>query len=148
MPAVTSNARVLLVDDHPEVLRQTARLLTGEFEIAGALSSGAGLLDFAASERPDFIVLDVSLPGLSGLELASRLRRTDCPAKIIFLTVHADEDYVRAALEAGANGYVLKSRMITDLPEALAAAKAGGFFVSKGAGLDSTGTGNPGESNS
>jgi DNA-binding NarL/FixJ family response regulator len=139
MPAVSSHARVLLVDDHPEVLRQTARLLTGEFQIAGALASGAGLLDFAASEQPDFIVLDITLPGQNGLELAAGLRASGCTAKIVFLTVHADEDYVRAAQAAGANGYVLKSRMFTDLPRALTAAKEGGFFVSMGAGLDPPG---------
>jgi len=127
---------VLLVDDHPAVLRQTMELLAGEFRVAAALHDGAQLDAAVAEHRPDLIVLDITLPGASGIDLARRLTASRCTAKIVFLTVHADADYVRAAFDAGASGYVIKSRLASDLLPALHAALEGRRFVSPGRGLE------------
>jgi DNA-binding NarL/FixJ family response regulator len=122
--------RVLLVDDHPAVLRQAAAVLAGEFEVVDALPDGRTLLEAVVDRRPDLVVLDITLPGRDGLELARLLAAHATPPGVVMLTVHADPDYARAALAAGAAGYVVKSRLATDLVPALRAAGAGGRFLS------------------
>ena len=77
------------------------------------------------------LVLDISMPVLNGIEAARRLKAAGFRAKIVVLTVHEDEDYLRAALAAGADGYVVKSRLARDLPLALREALAGRTFVSR-----------------
>jgi DNA-binding NarL/FixJ family response regulator len=126
----TATTRVLLVDDHPALLQQARRLLEDEFTVVGMLPDGSELVDAVARDEPDMIVLDITLPGASGLNLAHRLRETGSRARIIFLTVHCDADYARAAFLAGASGYVVKSRMASDLVPALRDARAGKHFVS------------------
>lgn len=127
---------MLLVDDHPAVLRQTMELLAGEFRVAAALQNGAQLDAAVAEHRPEIVVLDITLPGTSGIDLARRLTESGCAAKIVFLTVHADADYVRAAIEAGAIGYVVKARLASDLLLALRSALEDRRFVSPVRGLE------------
>ncbi len=122
--------RIGLVDDHPEILRQVARLLSGTFQVVDALSDGSTLRRAVTLHHPELVVLDISLPGASGLELARELARLDPPPKVVFLTVHADSDYAREAFATGALGYVVKPRLATDLVPALRAAVAGTTFVS------------------
>jgi DNA-binding NarL/FixJ family response regulator len=122
--------RVVLVDDHPLLLQQARRLLASEFELAGTLPDGSALLDVAAREKPDLIVLDITLPGRSGLNLATQLREAGCPARVVFLSVHCDADYAQAGFAAGASAYVVKARMASDLVSALRAAQRGERFVS------------------
>ena len=126
----TRRARLLLVDDNPAVLRQVIQLLPREFEIAGTLQDGAGLRDAVRDYQPDIIVLDITLPLVSGITLASQLRKAGCSAHIVFLTVHGDPDYVRAAFDAGAIGYVVKTRLSLDIGLALRAALRGERFIS------------------
>jgi DNA-binding NarL/FixJ family response regulator len=130
MDTATSYVRLLLVDDNPAVLRQVIQLLPREFEIVGTLGDGAGLRDAVRNHQPDIIVLDVTLPPVSGIALASQLRKAGCAAKIVFLTVHSDPDYVRAAFAAGAAGYVVKTRLSLDIVLALRAALRGERFIS------------------
>jgi len=132
----TKPVRVLLVDDHPAMLRQVAQLLEGEFQVQAALQDGEHLVTTAAALRPDLIVLDIALPGLNGIELARRLAAAACPAGIVFLTVHADADYARAAFAAGGLGYVVKPRLGSDLLPALRAALQGQRFISPCPDLD------------
>ena len=122
--------RVVLVDDHPAVLRQTIQLLSNEFEVVDALEDGAQCSAVVSDMEPDLIVLDITLPGLNGIELASRLKAAGCTAKIVFLTVHADPDYVREAFTSGATGYVVKPRLGSDLIPALRAAMSDERFIS------------------
>jgi DNA-binding NarL/FixJ family response regulator len=118
-------ARVLLADDHVPVLAQTMNLLAGEFEIAGSVGNGLDLVDAAARLDPDVVVLDITMPGCDGIEAARRLKRASCHAHLVFLTVHEDADYIRAALDAGGEACVAKSRMASDLIPAIHAALAG-----------------------
>jgi DNA-binding NarL/FixJ family response regulator len=122
--------RVLLVDDLTVVLSAVANLLQDSFEIVGMVSDGAAALDTALALKPDLLVLDISMPGMSGIEVARELRRRGCSSKIVFLTVHADADIRAICFAAGGLGYVMKVLMETDLIPALNEALAGREFVS------------------
>ena len=123
-------ARVLLADDHPDMLNVVARLLGRTFDVVGMVGDGESLLDVATELRPDVLVLDISMPLLTGIEAAQRLRERGNPVRIVFLTVHDDPDFVRASLAAGAFGYVVKPRVATDLVPAIREALAGRIFIS------------------
>ncbi len=122
--------RVLLVDDNEGILRRVAALLTPDCVIVGSASDGQSAVRAAEALRPDVIVLDISMPGMSGLEVASAVRRAGSTAAIVFLTVHDDDAFVRAAAETGALGYVFKARLASDLPTAVQEASAGRRFIS------------------
>ena len=126
-------ARVLLVDDHPGVLRQVAEVLPAGFEVVATLQDGAALPAAMATHQPDLVVLDITLPGASGIELASRLRTAGHSGRVVFLTVHDDAEFIRAGFAAGGTGYVVKARLATDLVPALEAALEGRRYVSPGA---------------
>lgn len=121
---------MLLADDHAAVLAQVVKQLTGTFEIVGSVGNGLDLLTAAARMDPEVVVLDITMPGLDGIEAARQLRRVGCQAKLVFLTVHNDPDYVHAAFQAGGTAYVIKSRLATDLVTAIDEALAGRAFVS------------------
>jgi DNA-binding NarL/FixJ family response regulator len=121
---------LILVDDHPGVLRQAIDLLPERFEVLETLEDGMGLQTALAQFRPDILVMDITLPFLSGVELARSVRAAGFTTKIVFLTVHADSDYALEAFDAGALGYVIKPRLASDLISALDAAAAGHRFVS------------------
>jgi DNA-binding NarL/FixJ family response regulator len=128
---------VLLADDHEEFLRVVARHLEPHFHVIRTVGNGQAMLDEAARLEPDVVVLDISMPVLNGIEAAKRLKATGSRAKIVFLTVHADQDYVRAALGAGAAGYVLKSELASDLLPCLRQAEVDSPFVSAAISLES-----------
>ncbi len=112
------------------MLDKVAALLEGTYEIVGIVRDGQAAVKEAVRQYPDIIIMDISMPVMSGTEAAEYLIRTIGKAKIIFLTVHEDPDFVRAALATGAAGYVIKSHMATDLFPAIRAALAGHRFVS------------------
>ena len=125
-----TRTRILLGEDHKEMRERVVRLLEPEFEVVGAAEDGLALLEAAARMRPDVCVLDISMPRMSGIEAATQLRERAPAVKVVFLTVHEDPDFVRAALATEALGYVVKSRMASDLRVAIRAALAGRLFVS------------------
>ncbi len=122
--------RLVLVDDNPEVLETLIDLLQPTYDIAGAFSDGRSVLQQVSALDPDLIILDISLGDMTGFEIARRLRKSGCPAKIIFLTVHENIDFVRAAFDLDASGYVFKSRISSDLIDAINRACEGGQFSS------------------
>jgi len=122
--------RVLLADDHPEILEHVARLLHDEGEIVGTVENGKQLVEAALALDPDLIVLDISMPVMNGIEAAHHIRNSGSRAKMIFLTMHEDGAFVNAAALAGARGYVLKSRVSIDLMAAIRKVLQGHLFVS------------------
>ena len=128
-----SKIRILLADDNTPVLEYVREFLTANScEVVGAVNDGEAAVRAAALLMPDVVVLDLSMPVLNGIEAAKRILEANPSAKIVFLTVEKDRDTCRAALEAGACGYVLKPRLATDLISAIELAKDGRRFVSLG----------------
>jgi DNA-binding NarL/FixJ family response regulator len=123
--------RVLLVDDSADMLDSAASVLSSEFEIVGAVQDGRTALEAAGTLRPDVIVLDISMPGMGGIEVAARLKAAGSTAAVVFLTVHEDEEVVRAAKDAGGIGYVLKPRLVSELRQATHEASEGRRFISR-----------------
>ena len=111
--------RVLLADDHAEMLALTARVLGIEYSVVGSVVDGVALLAEAERLQPDVIVLDITMPGLDGIEAARRLRRSKNSAPLVFFTIHEDCDFAGAALNAGGLGYVVKARLASDLLPAI-----------------------------
>jgi DNA-binding NarL/FixJ family response regulator len=118
------------------MLAKEAAVLGDEFQVVGSVGDGAALLVAAAELNPDVIVLDISMPKLHGFEAARQLRLSTPDAKLVFLTVHDDADFARAAFAAGAIGYAVKSRIATDLLPAVRAALAGRRYLSPTMHLD------------
>jgi len=125
-----SRVRILLADDHKEMRDRVVCVLEKDFEMLDAVSDGQALLEAASELKPDLCLLDISMPIVSGFEVASRLKKDGSKAKIIFLSIHEDIDFVRAAYDAGGSAYVIKRRMATDLLKAIKAVLAGRTFTS------------------
>jgi DNA-binding NarL/FixJ family response regulator len=125
-----TRARILLADGHKEMRDTIAHLLEAEFEIVGAVANGEELLSAELETQPDVCVCDISMPHLSGIQAAQRLKARRSQARVIFLTIHDDSDLLQAALDTGALGYVLKSRMVTDLDQAIRSALRRQVFIS------------------
>ena len=99
------------------------------FDIVALAGDGRQALDLARRLRPDVVVLDVSMPELDGFQTLEQLRRDGPETRVVFLTMHGDDEFVAAAINAGAHGYVLKSRIHLDLISAIEHALAGRLFV-------------------
>ena len=123
--------RVLLVDDSDVILERATATLSKECEIVGAVKDGQAALAAVGALRTDVIVLDISMPGMSGLEVARRLRRAGSTVPIVFLTIHDDEELVLATQAAGGIGYVVKTLLPSDLVIAVNEACAGRRYVSQ-----------------
>jgi DNA-binding NarL/FixJ family response regulator len=122
--------RVLLADDHKAMLERVKTLLDSQFEIIGAVDNGQALVDAAKKLNPDVLVVDISMPVLNGIDAVRQIRKSGGRARVIFLTVHEDPDMVPACFDAGALGFVLKSRLASDLIPAIQLALANQAFVS------------------
>ena len=123
-----ARARILVADDHDEIRNTVVRLLKRKFEVLGAVSDGPEFLEAVARLKPDLCVLDISMPNMSGIEVAHRIKQSDSRIRIVFLTLHDDFDFKTAALATGAEGYVTKARMVGDLLPAIREVLAGGKF--------------------
>jgi DNA-binding NarL/FixJ family response regulator len=126
-----SPVRIALVDDHPVVLAGIRALLQGvpEVELVGEANTGATGLKAIRDSAPDIAVIDLSLPDISGMELAREIRRQFPDVKIIALTVHEDRAYVHPVLEAGAKGYLLKRSAADELLRAIRAVNRGDIYL-------------------
>jgi DNA-binding NarL/FixJ family response regulator len=125
-----SRARVLLADDNEELFETVTQLLTPRFDVVGAVTNGESLLKAARSLRPDVIVVDISMPVINGIEAVANLQSEGFKSKVVFLTIYDDADFVTACFAAGAKGYVLKPRLVTDLVHAIDEALSDRTFVS------------------
>jgi len=126
-----SKLRVQLADDHREIRTLVTHILEpAASEIVGSVGDGQALLEAAAKLKPDVIILDISMPVLNGIEAAVKLKESGSTSRVVFLTVHADPDFIKACLAPGALGYVFKERMERDLLPAIHEALKGRAFVS------------------
>jgi DNA-binding NarL/FixJ family response regulator len=121
--------RVLLADDHPAIREAITALLKPQFDVVGTVADGATLVSEALRLCPDVIVTDITMPVLSGIDAAHRLRESALSAKIVFLTVHSEQQFVEACMAEGALGYILKSHMRAHLIPAIQAALLGQMYV-------------------
>jgi DNA-binding NarL/FixJ family response regulator len=126
-----SRIRVVLADDHQSVIARVRAVLGEEFEVIDTAENGDQAVNSVLLLDADVLVIDISMPVLNGFQAATRLQRTNSRAKVIFLTIHEDPDFVTAAFAAGASGYVIKSRLNTDLIPAIREALLGNTFVSQ-----------------
>jgi two-component system, NarL family, response regulator NreC len=111
--------RVLVADDHAIMVQGLGRLLEGEAEIVATASDGQQLVERARQHRPDIIVSDINMPGMSGLDAMRRLKTDGLRSKFIFLTLHTDSRLASEAMRAGASGYLLKHAAAEELIEAI-----------------------------
>ena len=122
--------RVLLADDHRIVAVGLEALLAPDYEVVGWAPDGRSLLELARRTPADFIVADISMPGLNGIRALGEMRREGLDVPVVFLTMLAEPVYARMAMEAGAAGYVLKDAAPRELLKALQAAAQGSIYVS------------------
>ena len=121
--------RVLVADDHAIMVQGLGRLLEGEAEIVATASDGQQLVERARQHRPDIIVSDINMPGMSGLDAMRRLKADGLRSKFIFLTLHTDSRLASEAMRAGASGYLLKHAAAEELIEAIHAVMAGHTYL-------------------
>src|ERR1700691_5801962 len=122
--------RVVLADDHREIIGRVRGILGDEFEIIEAAENGFQAVKAVLALDPDVLVTDISMPLLNGLQAARRIQNANSRVKIIFLTIHEDQDFIAAAFSAGAMGYVTTRRLSLDLVDAIQEALKGNTFVS------------------
>jgi DNA-binding NarL/FixJ family response regulator len=125
--------RILLADDH-KMFRDAVRPLlegTPGLAIVGEAGDGLDAVRLAAEVRPDVVVMDISMPGLNGIEAARQILAADPRVRVIILSMHADRRFVTETLKAGAAGYLLKDGPISDLVEAIRTVAQGRTFLSR-----------------
>jgi DNA-binding NarL/FixJ family response regulator len=120
---------VLLADDHAVVAEGLASLLRSEFSVLGTVTDGAQLLEAARRLRPDVIVTDLTMPGMSGFEALRRLRADGLAPRVIVLTMHADADLAAEALRAGAAGFIVKHAAGAELVAAIRSVLRGKTYL-------------------
>lgn len=120
---------VILADDHTLVLEGFRRLLETHCELLATVGDGQDLLQAAAQHRPDIVILDISMPVMNGIEAARTLKAKFPSMKLVFVTMHADPAYLRAAFQAGASGYILKQSLSDELTQALHTVLRGQTYV-------------------
>jgi DNA-binding NarL/FixJ family response regulator len=119
--------RVVLADDHPMVRYGIAAVLADapEVDVVGEAEDGASLLAAVREQRPDVVVTDLDMPGMSGAEATERLRTEHADVAVLVLTLHEDDESLFAALRAGARGYLLKGADRAELVRAILSVAAG-----------------------
>lgn len=126
-----AKTRILLADDHA-ILRAGLRLLLNaqpDLEVVGEADNGVKVLSLAETLRPDLILLDLTMPGLGGLDVMRALKQVLPESRVLILTMHDDESYLRQALALGAAGYVLKKAVDSELLNAIRAVERGETYV-------------------
>jgi DNA-binding NarL/FixJ family response regulator len=129
---MTGRPRVLVADDHRAMLETLVGLLSDEFDVVAALGDGVSVVSQAGQLQPDVLVLDIAMPGLSGLAAATRLKEHGFTGKIVFVTNMRDREFVERSLALGGTGFVAKERLASDLLTAIRRVLDGEGFVSPG----------------
>lgn len=129
---MTSLIRVLLADDHSVVREGLRHVLAGDpaLAVVGEAGTGPDAMALAAAERPDVVLLDLTMPGAGGLEVLRHLRATLPEIRVLILSVHDDPEYVLESVRAGAHGYLRKDSSPSEIREAIRAVHAGDAYFS------------------
>lgn len=120
---------VLVADDHTIVMEGLVSLLKADFDVVGAVGDGHQLIDAARRLRPDVIVTDISMPGLSGLDVLPRLKAEHADCKVVVLTMHNDGELAARAIREGASGFLLKHSAGEELVNAIQQALQGHVYL-------------------
>ena len=126
-----SKTRIMLADDHAEMLHEIADLLTPEFDIVGTAADGATLVREGSRLKPDVVVTDLRMPGCSGIEAGRNLLAANACKGVVVLSMYGDPLLARMAFEAGIRGYVSKLVAGEELIPAIHEIVSGGTFVSR-----------------
>jgi DNA-binding NarL/FixJ family response regulator len=124
--------RVLIVDDHAFIRRGVQTILHPfpEWELCGEADNGNDAIRMAEELKPEVIIMDLSMPGLNGIEATRAIRKTQPGVKIVLLTLHESAELVRSAFRAGARGYLLKTDAEQELVKALTVVTGQGTYIS------------------
>jgi DNA-binding NarL/FixJ family response regulator len=122
--------RVIIAEDYVLIQENIRKAIQSDCEVIGAVEDGEAALEAATTRVPDILLLDVSLPVLSGFDVAEKLNGMKSAVKVIFVTAYGDRNYVERAFAIGARGYVLKGKIWSDLPDAIRAVAQGGSYRS------------------
>ena len=128
--------RVLLADDHALMLDGFSNLLQPTYAVVGTVEDGKALVEAAVRLSPDLIILDITMPILNGVDAAREIRKRLPQVKLLFVTMHTSPTYLQAALEAGANGYALKSSGRNEILAAVEKVLGGSRYIAPGIGGD------------
>jgi len=126
---VKQRPRLLLVDDHALMVEGISAMLNPDHDIVGVEGDGQGALGAVQRFKPDVVLLDISLPGRSGLEVCADIRKHHPDVAVVIVTMHADRIYADEALKVGALGYVLKSARAEELRFAIGEAMDGRVYL-------------------
>ena len=129
-PGNALKPRILLADDHFLIAQTLSILLAPHFDVVGVISDSNLVVEEVAQKNPQIVLLDVTMPGLSGLDAARMIRKRAPSTKIVFLTMHANRVIAKAAFRAGASAFVVKDCAASDLLLAVRTVLAGGTYVS------------------
>ncbi len=122
--------RILLADDHPLMLEDLREILNPDFEVVGTATDGRALLELAEVWRPDLVLADISMPVINGIEATRRLRDLLPETRVLILSVHTDPEWVQAAFDAGAYGYLTKDSAAMEIETAVREVLKGRFYLS------------------
>jgi len=124
--------KILIVDDHPLFRAGLRQVITADphFELVGETGDGEDALLLIQERKPDVAVLDLKLPGLTGLEIARKLQAKRSPVRVIILTMHNEEEILHRALDNGVMGFVLKENAVEEIVKAITAVAAGDHYFS------------------
>ena len=122
-------ARILLADDHAVLLDALKRLLEPVYEVVAAVTDGQTLIEQAVKLKPDVLLIDISMPGLNGLDACERIKMLLPKARIVFLTMNEDADMAAEAIRRGASGYLIKKAPSSELVAGIQAVLKGGIYV-------------------
>ena len=124
-PETATRKRIIIADDYPEMLDAVENQLASDYDVVGKVADGVALVECACRLKPDMLVIDFAMPKMNGIEALRQLRSLNTQFPAIILTMHPDQTIAEEARSAGAQGFVVKSRMANDLPVAVREVLAG-----------------------
>ncbi|HKE32859.1 MAG TPA: response regulator transcription factor [Candidatus Angelobacter sp.] len=124
----TARPRVVIADDHPQLVKQVAVFLQKEFDVVATANDGLSALEHVQRERPDAVLIDLYMPGMSGLDVVRILKASGARVGVVIMSGYSDPEIADAAIAAGAMGFIAKVRLADDLLPAMRGAVRGSVF--------------------